>query len=127
MFHIRTQDQLNAHLARKGDLSVTMLDDLDLDVSAVPSLAAASLRACRFAEDSEMPADLSETLFVDCTMRALRFHAASLYGARFVRCDLSGSLFLDCDLSAASFIDCTWEGVTLQDCDIDAAQLPATA
>ena len=127
MFHIRTHNQLHTHLAHKGDLSVTMLDSLELDVSAVPSLASASLRACHFAEGCEMPADISETLFVDCTMRRLRFHAASLYGARFLRCDLTGSAFLDCDLSAASFIDCVWDGVILQNCDIDAAQLPATA
>jgi uncharacterized protein YjbI with pentapeptide repeats len=127
MFHIRTHRQLQAHLARKGDLSVTTLDNLDLDVSAVPSLASASLHGCRFAEGSEMPADLGETLFVDCVMRRLRFQQASLYGARFVRCDLFGSTFEGCDLSAASFIECNWDGVMLQDCDIDAAQLPATA
>ena len=125
MFHIRTHDQLQAHLSRKGDLSVTTLDNLDLDVSAVPSLAAASLRACRFAEGSEMPADLSEALFIDCAMPRLRFRSASLYGARFIRCDLSGSQFQDCDLSASSFVECRWEGVTLQDCQLDAAQLPA--
>ncbi len=127
MFHIRTHRQLQAHLAHKGDLSVTTLDSLELDVSAVSSLASASLRACRFAEGSEMPADMSETLFVDCVMRRLRFREASLYGARFVRCDLFGSTFEGCDLSAASFIECNWDGVMLQDCDIDAAQLPATA
>jgi uncharacterized protein YjbI with pentapeptide repeats len=127
MFHIRTNDQLQAHLAHKGELSVTMLENLDLDVSAVPSLAKASLRDCRFAQGSEMPADLSEALFVDCAMPHLRFRSASLYGARFIRCDLSGSQFHQCDLSAASFIDCRWDGVTLQDCEIDAAQLPVSA
>jgi len=127
MFNIRTHEQLQAHLARTGDLSVTTLDDLDLDVSAVPSLAEAHLRACRFAEGSEMPADMSETLFVDCTLRRLRFNAASLYRARFVRCDLSGSEFVGCDLSAASFVECRWDGVTLQDCDVDATQLPVSA
>lgn len=127
MFHIRSHEQLQAHLARAGDLSVTTLETLDLDVSAVPSLAGAHLRDCRFAEGSEMPADLSEALFVDCAMRLLRFSAASLYGARFLRCDLSGSAFNGCDLSAASFIDCRWDGVTLQDCDVDATQLPASA
>jgi uncharacterized protein YjbI with pentapeptide repeats len=125
MFHIRTNDQLQTHLARKGDLSVTTLENLDLDVSAVPSLAEASLRGCRFTQGAEMPADLSESLFIDCTMPKLRFRSASLYGARFVRCDLSGSQFQDCDLSAASFVDCRWDGVTLQDCEIDATVLPA--
>jgi len=127
MFHIRSHEQLQNHLAQAGDLSVTTLDSLTLDVSAVPSLAGAHLRDCRFAEGSEMPADVSETLFVDCTLRRLRFHAASLYGARFLRCDLSGSEFKECDLSAASFIDCRWDGVTLQDCDVDATQLPVSA
>ena len=127
MFHLRSHEQLRSHLARAGDLSVTTLDALDLDVSAVPSLAGAHLHGCRFAEGSEMPADVSETLFVDCTLRHLRFNAASLYGARFLRCDLSGSQFKDCDLSAASFVDCRWDGVTLQDCDIDATQLPISA
>jgi len=122
MFHIRTNDQLQAHLARKGDLSVTTLQNLD--VAGLPNLTGAHLQDCRFAEGSEMPADLSEALFVDCTLRRLRFKAASLYGARFIRCDLSGSQFQECDLSAASFVDCRWEGVTLQDCDVDATQLP---
>jgi uncharacterized protein YjbI with pentapeptide repeats len=125
MFHIRTNDQLQAHLAQTGELSMTTLETLDLDVGAVPSLTGAHLRDCRFAEGSEMPPDLSETLFVDCTLRRLRFNAASLYRARFMRCDLSGSEFKGCDLSAASFVDCRWEGVTLQDCDVDATQLPA--
>lgn len=127
MFLIRSNDQLQVHLAHKGDLSVTMLENLDLDVGAVPSLTKASLRGCRFAAGTEMPADLSEALFVDCAMPQLRFRSASLYGARFVRCDLSGSHFQDCDLSAASFVDCNWDGVILQDCEIDAALLPATA
>lgn len=127
MFNIRTHEQLQAHLSRTGDLSVTTLEDLDLDVSAVPSLAEAHLNGCRFAEGSEMPAELSETLFVDCTLRRLRFNSASLYRARFVRCDLSGSEFRGCDLSAASFVDCHWDGVTLQDCDVDATQLPAVS
>ena len=127
MFNIRTHEQLQTHLARTGDLSVTTLEDLDLDVSAVPSLAEAHLSGCRFAEDSEMPADMSETLFVDCTLRRLRFNQASLYRARFVRCDLSGSEFRGCDLSAASFVDCRWDGVTLHDCDVDATQLPVSA
>jgi len=127
MFLIRSHEQLQSHLAQAGDLSVTTLETLDLDVSAVPSLAGAYLRDCRFAEGSEMPADLSEALFVDCTLRLLRFNAASLYGARFLRCDLSGSEFKGCDLSAASFVDCHWDGVTLQDCDVDATQLPVSA
>ena len=127
MFHIRTNEQLLSHLARTGDLSVTTLEDLDLDVSAVPSLAEAHLRGCRFGEGSEMPAELSETLFVDCTLRRLRFRSASLYRARFVRCDLSGSEFHGCDLSAACFVECRWDGVTLQDCDVDATQLPVSA
>lgn len=123
MFHIRTNDQLQAHLAHKGDLSVTTLENLD--VGGLPTLTGAHLQDCRFAEKAEMPADLSEALFVDCIMRGLRFNAASLYRARFIRCDLSGSAFKECDLSAASFVDCKWEGVTLQDCEVDAAQLPA--
>ena len=127
MFLIRSHEQLQSHLAHAGDLSVTTLETLDLDVSAVPSLAGAYLRDCRFAEGSEMPADLSEALFVDCTLRLLRFNAASLYGARFLRCDLSGSEFKGCDLSAASFVECRWDGVTLQDCDVDATQLPVSA
>jgi uncharacterized protein YjbI with pentapeptide repeats len=127
MFHIRTNDQLQTHLAQKGDLSMTTLENLDLDVSAVPSLADASLRGCRFSQGSEMPADLSEAIFVDCTMPQSRFRSASLYGARFVRCDLSGSEFQGCDLSAATFIDCRWDGVTLQDCDVDATQLPVVS
>ncbi len=127
MFNIRTHEQLQTHFARAGDLSVTTLEDLDLDVSAVPSLAGAHLHGCRFTEESEMPADMSETLFVDCTLRRLRFSEASLYRARFVRCDLSGSEFRGCDLSAASFVDCRWDGVTLQDCDVDATQLPVSA
>jgi len=125
MFHIRTNDQLQAHLAHKGDLSVTTLENLDLDVSRVPSLAEASLRGCRFAEGSEMPLDLSEALFIDCVMPKLVFRSASLFGARFIRCDLTGSHFEHCDLSAASFVDCRWDGVTLRDCDIDATQLPS--
>jgi len=127
MFYIRSHEQLQSHITNVGDLSVTTLETLDLDVSAVPSLAGAYLRDCRFAEGSEMPADLSEALFVDCTLRLLRFSAASLYGARFLRCDLSGSEFKGCDLSAASFVDCRWDGVTLQDCDVDATQLPVSA
>ena len=127
MFHIRSHEQLQSYLAQAGDLSVTTLESLDLDVGAVPSLAGAHLRDCRFAEGSEMPADVSETLFVECTLRRLRFSSASLYGARFLRCDLSGSEFKDCDLSAASFVDCRWDGVTLQDCDVDATQLPVSA
>jgi len=127
MFHIRSREQLHRHVAHAGDLSMTTLETLDLDVSAVPSLAGAHLRDCRFAEGSEMPADLSEALFVDCTLRRLRFNSASLYGARFLRCDLSGSEFKECDLSAASFVDCRWNDVTLQDCDVDATQLPASA
>ncbi len=127
MFHIRTRQQLQAHLANTGDLSVTTLEDLDLDVGAVPSLAGAHLHGCRFAEGFEMPADVSEALFVDCTLRGLRFSSASLYRARFLRCDLSGSAFKECDLSAASFVDCRWDGVTLQDCDVDATQLPVSA
>jgi len=125
MFHIRTNDQLQAHLAQAGDLSVTTLENLD--VGGLPNLTGAHLQDCRFAEGSEMPADLSEALFVDCTLRRLRFNAASLYRARFIRCDLSGSQFESCDLSAASFIDCKWDGVTLQDCELDAAQLPISA
>lgn len=127
MFNIRTHEQLQSHLARAGDLSVTTLEDLDLEVGAVTSLAEAHLRACRFTEGSEMPADLSDTLFVDCTLRRLRFNSASLYRARFVRCDLSGSEFRGCDLSAASFVECRWDDVTLQDCDVDATQLPVSA
>jgi uncharacterized protein YjbI with pentapeptide repeats len=127
MFHIRTHEQLQAHLAQAGDLSVTTLENLALDCGAVHSLAGAHLRGCRFAEGSEMPADLSETLFVDCVLRRLRFSAASLYRARFVRCDLSGSDFHGCDLSAASFVECHWDGVTLRDCDVDATQLPVSA
>jgi uncharacterized protein YjbI with pentapeptide repeats len=127
MFLIRTNKQLQAHLAHKGDLSMTTLEKLDLDVGAMPGLTGAHLRDCRFAPQSEMSADLSDTLFVDCTLRGLRFNAASLYRARFLRCDLSGSEFRECDLSAASFIDCNWDGVTLQDCEIDAAQLPVSA
>ncbi len=127
MFHIRSHEQLQSHLAHVGDLSVTTLETLDLDVSAVPSLAGAHLRDCHVAEGSDMPADLSETLFVDCTLRRARFSAASLYGARFLRCDLSGSEFKDCDLSAASFVDCRWDGVTLHNCDVDATQLPVSA
>lgn len=125
MFHIRSNAQLQAHLAHKGDLSVTTLENLD--VGALPDLTGAHLQNCRFAEGAEMPADVSEALFVDCTLRGVRFNAASLYRARFIRCDLSGSEFKACDLSAASFIDCKWDGVSLQDCELDAAQLPVSA
>ena len=127
MFHIRTNDQLQAHLAQAGELSMTTLESLELDAAAVQSLTGAHLRDCRFAEGSEMPNDLSEALFVGCTLRRLRFKEASLYRARFLRCDLSGSEFKSCDLSAASFVDCNWDGVTLQDCELDAAQLPVRA
>jgi uncharacterized protein YjbI with pentapeptide repeats len=114
-------------MAQMRDLSMTKLENLDLDVSAVPSLAKAMLSSCRFAKGAVMPGDLSEALFVDCAMPDLSFVSASLFGARFIRCDLSRSRFDRCDLSAASFVDCIWQGVVLQDCDIDAAQLPDMA
>jgi uncharacterized protein YjbI with pentapeptide repeats len=125
MFHIRTRDQLLSHLADKGDLSVTTLEQLELDADAVPSLAEAILLKCRFLRGCRMPKDLSAATFIDCAMPALNFDSATLFGARFLRCDLSFSVFDRCDLSAASFLDCRWDGVVLKDCDLDAALLPA--
>jgi uncharacterized protein YjbI with pentapeptide repeats len=124
MFHIRTRDELLSHIADKGNLSVTTVENLDLDVSAVPSLKDAILLECRFKAGAVMPNDLSAAMFIDCLMPCLSFASASLFGARFVRCDLSGSHFDHCDLSAASFIECRWDGVVLQECDLEATELP---
>jgi uncharacterized protein YjbI with pentapeptide repeats len=123
MYHIRTLDQLMSHLADRGNLAVATLEQLDLDIDLIPSLAEAVLLNCRIAPGSKMPSDLSAATFIDCTMPELWFDHASLFGARFLRCDLSRSVFRQCDLSASSFVDCRWEGVVLKDCDMDAASL----
>jgi uncharacterized protein YjbI with pentapeptide repeats len=125
MFHIRTREQLLSHIADQGNLSVTTVEKLDLDVSTMPSLAEAILLECRFKRGAVMPSDLSAAMFIDCVMPGLCFASASLFGARFLRCDLSDSHFDHCDLSAASFVDCRWDGVVLRDCDLDATQLPS--
>ena len=124
MFRIRSQEELAAHIAERGDLSFAKLEGLDFSCRLDHSLADTTVVGCCFAAGTIMPEDLSDALFVDCVMTDLRFVSATLFGARFIRCDLSGSHFHSCDLSAAAFVDCAMESTRLTECDVDAAMMP---